>query len=201
MSIIESGLEFEFEADISAVKFDDSRFYRRYFNRLPHSKGVDVILSSADKLVFMEVKNCTGHEHDNNWRLHPDNSKVHTSPTTVNVEDRESLDVEVSKKVTMTLACLLGAHTKKDTAESAKELDRFFKSASDAKISQLKKTFWIILLLEGNFHSQVRTKKMIMDRLRDSIGNKLKWLYCKVDVVDSDTYREDILKFRIVKER
>ena len=45
MEIEESGISFIFRND-RVVKFDDSEFYRRYFNCLPHSKGVDFICES-----------------------------------------------------------------------------------------------------------------------------------------------------------
>lgn len=44
------------------------------------------------------------------------------------------------------------------------------------------------MFLEGDFGSKSRTKKMIMKRIREKISEKLKWLNCKVCVVDLDTY-------------
>ena len=45
--IEESRLKFAFPEKSTVVKFDDTKFYRDYFNKLPGAKGVDFI--SADK--------------------------------------------------------------------------------------------------------------------------------------------------------
>jgi len=198
MRITESGITFDFSENTKCLKFDETKYYTNYFNKLPNAKGVDFILSSSKSLVFLEVKNCTGHEHDNNWRLHTNNSKVHTSPTGVDTSDRESLDVEISKKIAMSLTCLMGSHTKKDICQSAEELETYFESTIDIQIPQCRKTVWVILFLEGQFGSMVRTKKMILKSLQDSINKKLKWLNCNVDVVDTNTYRGETLGFNIL---
>ena len=43
----ESGLKFQFPENETVIKFDDTKFYRDYFNKLPNAKGVDFI--SVDK--------------------------------------------------------------------------------------------------------------------------------------------------------
>ena len=43
----ESGLKFQFPENDTVIKFDDTKFYRDYFNKLPKAKGVDFI--SVDK--------------------------------------------------------------------------------------------------------------------------------------------------------
>ena len=47
MEIEESGIGFIFHND-RVVKFDDSEFYRRYFNCLPHSKGGDFVCEAGE---------------------------------------------------------------------------------------------------------------------------------------------------------
>ena len=44
------------------IKFDDTRFYRECFNKMPGSKGVDFISTNKNQIAFIEVKNCTGDE-------------------------------------------------------------------------------------------------------------------------------------------
>ena len=198
MIIYESNLCFEFSEESEVVKFDDTSFYRNYFNKLPNAKGIDFIVNSQEKLLFMEVKNCLGHENDNRWRLSTDNRKVNTAPTSVDTTNRESLDVEVAKKIGMTFSCLMGSHSKKGNCLAAEELEEYFKASIDSKIFQDRKNVWILLLLEGNFASRTRSKKMVMKSLKDSIKTKLKWLNCKVDVVDLETYREAIFDFKVV---
>ena len=69
MVVEESGMQFEFPDGGTTVKFDDDPFYRNKFNKFPVSKGVDFISDSKNTIAFIEVKNCTGHEGDNRWRI------------------------------------------------------------------------------------------------------------------------------------
>lgn len=71
----ESGLRFDFPADTVVIKFDDTNFYREYFNKFPEAKGVDFISVDKDKIAFIEVKNCTGDEGNCRWRIAPNNQK------------------------------------------------------------------------------------------------------------------------------
>lgn len=45
-----------------------------------------------------------------------------------------------------------------------------------------------------DFGNKIRTKKMIMKDLQDSMKKKLDWLNCRVSVVDSDTYNTKIFQ-------
>ena len=62
MEINESNLTFSFADGTTVIKFDNTDFYRKVFNKLPGSKGVDIIADSNDMLQLIEIKNCTGHE-------------------------------------------------------------------------------------------------------------------------------------------
>lgn len=52
----ESRLKFQFAENDIVIKFDDTKFYRDYFNKLPEAKGVDFISVAKDKIAFIEVK-------------------------------------------------------------------------------------------------------------------------------------------------
>ena len=106
----ESRLKFRFAENDTVIKFDDTKFYRDYFNKLPEAKGVDFISVAKDKIAFIEVKNCTGDEGNNRWRIVPDNRKRDTTRTSVNVEGRDSLDIEMAQKTAMTVAALVQKH-------------------------------------------------------------------------------------------
>ena len=124
-----------------------------------------------------------------------DNTKVDTSPTPVDTEGRESFDNEVAHKVAMTISCLLGAQTFGENRPFQQgELIPYAKALENEKVAQRNKTIFVILLLEGDFQSGTRTKKMNMDRIQLSIEKKLKWLNCKVSVVDAGTYRSDLFE-------
>lgn len=189
MEIEESGISFIFRND-RVVKFDDSEFYRRYFNCLPHSKGVDFICESEGKRALIEVKNCRGHEVENVWRIGTDNAKrdvITPSPG----DERESLDIEMSLKAAMTIACLCGALSKGTVCSHAGKLSELCHPLGAGG-----EPLYIILFLEGDFFFETRSKKMIMDRLQTSIRKKLSWLNCSVSVMDSSTYKKKFFTIR-----
>lgn len=192
----ESGLKFLFPQNDTVVKFDDTKFYRDYFNKLPEAKGVDFISVDKDKIAFIEVKNCTGDESNCRWRIAPNNQKKDTTHTVVNVEGRDSLDIEVAQKTAMTVAALTGAKSFGDTKDCLGELKEYIQFLSSDRFSDDSKKKYVILFLEGDFGSRTRSKKMIMKELQDSMNKKLQWINCRVSVVDSDTYNPKI--FRIV---
>ena len=192
----ESGLKFLFPQNDTVVKSDDTKFYRDYFNKLPEAKGVDFISVDKDKIAFIEVKNCTGDESNCRWRIAPNNQKKNTTHTVVNVEGRDSLDIEVAQKTAMTVAALTGAKSFGDTKDGLEELKEYIQFLSSDRFSDDSKKKYVILFLEGDFGSRTRSKKMIMKELQDSMNKKLQWINCRVSVVDSDTYNPKI--FRIV---
>jgi len=178
MTIRESNLSFSFpEEDNSLViKFDDSRFYRDYFCHQPEGKGMDILACSNQRLQMIEIKNCSGYEAENIWRTRTNNA------------EQDGFDVEVVKKVASTIACLYGAWSKSQETEKAGELLPLWTYACNNDIPLCNLPLYVILFLEGNFGSASRTKKTIMLDIRQSIQKKLKWLNCKVFVVDSNTY-------------
>lgn len=191
MEINESNLNFRFKSDF-ALKFDDTQFYRRTFNFLPGSKGVDILYNSAQHLVMLEIKNCSGQESENRWRIAPNNQKKHLAPE--GASERDSLDIEVAQKVAMTIACLTGAATFGDLRPTAQPLVPFSDALHGEEFSTCAKKLLVILFLEGQFRSQARTKKMVMTDLQHSLRKKLDWLNCTVSVVDSSTYNQDIFQ-------
>ena len=192
----ESGLKFGFPDGCIAIKFDDTKYYRDLFNTLPGSKGVDFISVGKDAISFIEVKNCLGDEGNCRWRIAPNNQKRDTTSTTVDTEGRESLDIEVSQKVAMTLAALAGARSFGDRKLSLDELQEIIATVISDDFADDKKKKYVILFLEGNFGGHTRSKKMIMENLQRSMNTKMRWLNCRVSVVDSSTYNKDI--FQIV---
>ena len=186
MKLSESNLEFDFVGNITATKFDDTDFYKKSFQHMPNAKGVDFIAISNETIIFIEVKNCKGHESDNRYRIEPNNRKISTAPTSVDVTDKESLDIEVSKKVAMSLACLVGAHTKPQF-QNSDELKPYSLAMMRPEVAKGNKSIKVLLFLEGDFESRTRSKKAIMYSLADSIKKKLSWLNCQVFVEDSTT--------------
>lgn len=188
MEIKESGITFIFSRDYRVLKFDDSPYYRKEFNHLPGGKGVDFIADSKERILLIEVKNCTGRERENRSR---------TKTSTGESKNEEvigitanTFDEEIPLKIAMTLACLIGAHSKHQRSEHANELELYFQAIISEGVCNLKKEIIVVVVLEGNFGTASRSKKMILDRLQKSIRKKLDWLFCnKVIVVDSDTYQ------------
>lgn len=188
MEIKESGLTFTFSSSVDALKFDETSFYLKTFSHQPEGKGVDIMMNSPTCCQLIEIKNCTGHEPENYWRVFSNNSKVCKAPTNTLGEPRESLDIEVAKKVASTISCLYGAYIKSAQQKSASELTLWWEAISDCNIVSLKKSLLIVLFLEGDFKTRTRSKKMIMKDLQDSLKKKLSWLNCKVSVIDSSEY-------------
>lgn len=190
----ESGLKFIFSDGSSVIKFDDTAYYRKYFNALPSAKGVDFISVKDDSIAFIEVKNCSGDEGNNRWRIFPNNRKKDTSHTTVEVEGRESLDIEIPKKVAMTFAALAGVKSFGENRPSLDELQEIAAGVLDDDLADYSKKKYVILVLEGNFGGMTRSKKMIMSELQRSMNVKMRWLNCRVSVVDSDTYDKRVFQ-------
>ena len=193
----ESGIKFIFPDQSRPIKYDSCDFYRSYVSQLTAAKGGDFISIQAGRLVLTEVKNCKGFENDNNWRIFLDNKKKYTSHTGVNVENRDSLDIEIAKKVAMTIDGLIGAYTKLSGTEAAEELSEHVGALISPSIKAGTKQLLIILFLEGDFGCESRPKTAIMLDLAKSIKKKLAWLNCYVSVVDSNTYQKKVFDVRI----
>ena len=193
MVIEESRLKFEFPEQNKVLKFDDTKFYRNEFNSMPGAKGVDFISLDKSSVAFIEIKNCLGDAANCRWRITPDNRKRETSHTTVDVDGRNSLDIEVAEKIAMTLAALSGAYSFGDSRSALKEITDFSNMVLEKYLNYEKRRY-VILFLEGEFGCHTRSKKMIMSELERSMNVKLRWLNCRVSVVDSDTYNSEIFK-------
>lgn len=155
----ESGLKFGFPDGNIAIKFDDTKYYRDLFNALPGSKGVDFISVGKDAISFIEVKNCLGDDGNCRWRVIPNNHKRDTTSTKVDVEGRDSLDLEVAQKVAMTLAALAGARSFGDRKSSIDGLKDIITIVFSEDYADDKKTKYVILFLEGNYGGHTRSKR------------------------------------------
>lgn len=199
MIIEESNLIFEFPEENLTAKFDDTFFYKRKYGKMPGGKGIDIISCAGDGIQLIEIKNCKGYESDNLWRTSTDNRMIHTAPRNLDVTDRESLDIEVAKKVSSTISCLYGAWTLSERQENARDLEELWSRMVSGKIPKDRLNIVVILFLEGNFNPKPtvsRTKRTMMKRIQESLSTKLTWLNCRVMVVDSDTYKERYFKVR-----
>ncbi len=159
-------------------------------------KGWTLLLQEKNNIAFIEVKNCLGDEANCRWRIFPNNQKRETSYICVDVDGRDSLDIEIPQKVAMSLAALLGAKSFERTKDSVEELREIQKVIFSDSFSDDTKKIFVILFLEGDFGSHTRTKKMIMSEIQRSMNTKMRWLNCRISVVDSSTYDEKI--FRII---
>jgi hypothetical protein len=194
MALEESGMKFEFPNSSEVIKFDDSSYYRKEFNKLPGAKGVDFISVAQEYIAFIEVKNCSGDEGNCRWRVFPNNVKRDTSHTNVDVEGRNSLDIEMAEKTAMTLAALSGIQSFGETRTSLEEMKQFADNVMFKYLPDVSRKKYVIMLLEGDFGGHTRTKKTVMMELQKSLNAKMRWLNCKVSVVDSTTYSHDIFQ-------
>ena len=76
-----------------------------------------------------------------------------TTHTVVNVEGRDSLDIEVAQKTAMTVAALTGAKSFGDTKECLEELKEYIQFLSSDRFSDDSKKKYVILFLECDFGS------------------------------------------------
>ncbi len=190
----ESKMKFGFPDENETVKFDDTKFYRKFFDKFSGAKGVDFISVGKESMAFVEIKNCLGDEGNCRWRIYPNNQKKTTTHTKHDVEGRDSLDIEVPQKVAMTLAALAGARSFGVEKTSSEELKNITDFVFSEDLSDGVKKKYVILFLEGDFGGHTRSKKAIMSELQRSMNVKMKWLNCKVSVVDSDTYNRKIFQ-------
>lgn len=180
MKALESRIEFTFPDAYHVVKFDDTAFYRREFAAMPSGKGVDFLADSDTCLLFVEVKNCIGNEAKERWR-----TAVNGQKPDPDALDDESFDVEVSKKVAMTIACLTGAATFGARCARAEELIGFAQAFHTSSVSTtLKKKIIALFVLEGKFGSYTRNDRTIRRELQHSLQKKLRWLNCTAVVTD-----------------
>lgn len=190
MAITEGKLTFYFPKDCTAIKFDECQFYRKYFNALTYSKGVDIIALSSNAVTLIEIKDFRGYESKNQNRIKTDYINY------TNNQYEESLDIEVSLKATMTIACLYGVFSESKKCNAANELMIYYNAFKSEKIPSCTQAINIVLFLEGQFKIQTRPKKAIMTALQSSIKKKLKWLNCNVVVVDSNTYPQRLFQVK-----
>lgn len=190
--MIESRLDFIFDDIFRVIKFDETGFYKKFSGFMPNGKGVDFIADSENRIILLEIKNCTDYEQESAWRTHTDTTKLNEKDMSLD----ESFDIEVSKKVLSTIGCLAGANSFYKYDETAEELRNYFNGISSSKIGLGQKQIEVILFLEGDFKRHTRSKIQIMQRIRQKIKQKLKWLNCTVRVVDSDTYKERYFQVR-----
>ena len=180
--IKESNLEFIFREGVAAIPFDATEFYKEFKNSLDGGKGVDIIAVQGHDYYLIEVKNCRGEENNNTWRIAINNRKLASTNTKTNTEGRESLDIEVPKKVAETLACLMGANSKRHIQPCAEELKPFFdnlvKKFENSNSTPLK----IVLFLEGDFSTKSRRNDIVLKEITDSMKKRLRWLNAKVFV-------------------
>ena len=142
----------------------------------------------------MEVKDFSWHEEENRWMLLPNDGWPKKHPDDRRCLGRDSLDIEVTKKVVSTLACLYGSWFMQSRDDSAAKLGVFFRKS---QVCSLK----VILFLEMAACSVIQTRsgRTIKRTLRESIEQKLSWLNCKVEIIDSHEGIAD--RFRIEKLR
>lgn len=190
--ITEGQLDIAFTDEYSAVKFDDSSFYRNKFEKFSGAKGVDIIAVRQKQLLFMEIKDCEGNESNNRWRVAPNNKKRDTTATMVDTENRDSVDIEVARKVTMSLAGLVGAMRQKDTDYIRGEWSGIPEQLDLGKVSKIQ----VILFLTGDFSTKSRSEKMVLTELQRSIESKLGWLKCSVLVENMSTQKKKYYEAR-----
>lgn len=179
MVIQENRLKFSFPDDILAIKYDDTRFYRNLYEKIPNAKGVDILALAPTTTYIIEVKDCSDTaENQDKWRR-----------SFSETEGMNKLVEEIALKVAHTCAALVGASTFRDRCKAAIELEPVADSLTDGRIAQCERKLLVILHLEGDFSCRTRPTSAIFRDLKVRLQRKLHWLNCSVDVVNSSTSR------------
>lgn len=71
----------------------------------------------------MQMENCTGQQ------------EKETASTTLDLAGRDSLDIEVTQKVAMTIASMIGAKSFEDKKDCLSEFDKFIQFLSSESFS------------------------------------------------------------------
>ena len=191
-TIREGKLNFIFDNKFDAIKFDEQDYYKDFCSNQPFGKGVDIIAYSRELLQIIEIKNCIGHEKENEWRIKTNNMSQDG--------DEFSFDTEISLKIVNTVACLVGAQTY-STQRPDKSLvyEKYWNFLESRDVLKDKAKIIVILHLEGDFDdiSHARNAKSYKKRIRDSIRKKLDWLKCDVVVPEN---REEASKWYRVED-
>ena len=131
------------------------------------------------------VKNCSGHESENQWRVDLGTKKNDDGSID------ECFDLEVAKKVSCTLSCLMGAGTfdKYNRTDEQEQLCQIMNMLTD-----YNHTIEVILFLEGDFEYKTRRKTMIMEAIQKRLKGHFKGWFnstnCKV--IDSNVKNNDV---------
>ena len=183
MPIKEGNLQFTFCEGTTAVKYDETSYYK-IFKNMDGGKGVDILAMLDKKLDIIEVKNFDKYER---------NQETKNRFIFRNEDNVETLDKEVAKKVAMTFAGLCGVCIKQD-----EELLSFF---NFLKSGMKEKRINVLLFLEGDLkkltgHNATEFKDILERRLK----NQLKWSGCGIRIIDSSSKFGNLLLEKVEKE-
>lgn len=164
----ESRMEFAVnDADITAIKFDETTFFEKHFKKLQTSKGIDFLIQDhvRNEFFLIEVKNFRGAEHE------PDTKKR------LQIGTKESVTFETALKIRDTISCIVGAN-RSVQEEQIKEFRNILKNESPIKV---------ILLLEAPSE-----KEALYKILTDDLKKQLSWLNVKTIVMSRDALESSL---------
>ena len=190
MEIIEGDWSFSCSDDCcKASKLDEESFYRNRCEMLDGFKAVDIVIynDKHKQICFLECKDFSNHETENKWRLIPNNGAKRETNKYVK-DGKDSLDIEFEKKVVSSIACIYGAKTMAKDNDISQALKDMAEKTFSSNV--LKNKIYVALFVEGITKVKTRTPEMQMSCLMEAIKNKLKWLNCKVYVVNNKSVKE-----------
>lgn len=156
-----------------------------------YAKGVDFLSLYGHRVLMIEVKNCTGYENENRWRTvpRPHRPAVYGAQETSSMNFYDgSFDIDVAEKVAKSIDCLFGAFTYGDRKSTTSPAAEYWRKIACKKFSEDQDKLYVILVLEGNFGSATKTKKIIMHSLQQALQKELRWLNCTALVMDSASF-------------
>ncbi len=168
----EGKIEFDFSGSDKAIKFDDTDYYKKKFNCMKGSKAVDFLIVRKDDFFIIEVKD---------YSIGPVNKDIFQIG-----KGENSIDRVITRKISMTLAALLGAHI-----NSIAELKDYTSSITDKA-----KNIRIVFFFEGDIVALTGMDEIVYKlALVDSLKAELKWLTNDIVVLNLDEF-ERFTKFK-----
>lgn len=190
MTITEGDIDFIFDDSVKLCKFDAQPFYQDDFNKyIDGGKGVDIIFETDSIVCFMEIKDFRKDYVNNKWRTIPNNRSKQSQIAHVAKMSKDSLDIEIPKKVMATIDCLYGAWTKKEQSSRAADLIEQADFVMDSDIQNHRKRLVVLLFVEGVRDTQARKAMITLHEIEIYMKRRLKWMNCSVEVIDSNSLK------------
>lgn len=173
--LIEGKLQFDFPANWSAIKFDESWWFKHQIQ--PNIKGVDILASQqinghTKQHWLIEIKDCAGYEAANEIRLSPENTedlktKLETSRDWLKAQNYND-EIKISRKKQYIIDEVLAKM--RDTLVSLQFAERAAHAPLAAFIPKKNESIHIVLFLTWNIPDYRRFALRLQQKLNTAMA-------------------------------